>query len=612
MASPGASRPSGWIRDWSLAAASGYTGHMDLYDVEFRDAWKEGRRLTGDGLNWWKPSPLGSWSDEGGAYWFDGLVRLAWQLDDSKLKDLASCRMSPLLDGMQPNGVLFKWWLDRRDDEARRWVSEGPATWQMWAAGVSERPVAVWFAVTGDVRARRALEFAFDDPRLFAGASPLKAPIVGAVLEAAWLTDSELLMASADAVAKKLMPCFQIPPSPGLDSSLNMRRPEMDHMRVRPMRHGVSTSEALLSVIRAYSHTGRAELLSSVRAWLAFLDRHAMQPYGVTVSDEEWGWTGANRGSETCNVAAEAWTRTEMLMLTGEGSWGDQIERAFFNAAPACVSRDFRRHVYFQTANRTRADDFSETSVSQTFSKMKQVPTRFDEKHYPLCCTASLNRLVPNYVQAMWMKTEDGGIAATLYGPSSFRMELPVGTVVVREDTSYPFEDTITLIFESAPDDAFPLRLRVPGWCGSPSFSVNGKPVECGQDAGFMVMRRVWRKGDVVRMRFPMTPTMAETRDWNHGGELRRSISLGPLLMVQGHAELDENTPVGTVCEAELGRDALDVAKTVRRPMPEKWNWPYEAPVRIVVKSADGRPIELIPYGCAKLRTSMFAGPANE
>ena len=29
---PGAVRPEGWLRDWALAAAKGYTGHMDEVD----------------------------------------------------------------------------------------------------------------------------------------------------------------------------------------------------------------------------------------------------------------------------------------------------------------------------------------------------------------------------------------------------------------------------------------------------------------------------------------------------------------------------------------------------------------------------------------------------
>ncbi|NLP10073.1 hypothetical protein GX408_06720, partial [bacterium] len=36
---PGAVEPTGWLRDWCVAARDGYTAHMDQYDDEFKRAW---------------------------------------------------------------------------------------------------------------------------------------------------------------------------------------------------------------------------------------------------------------------------------------------------------------------------------------------------------------------------------------------------------------------------------------------------------------------------------------------------------------------------------------------------------------------------------------------
>ena len=77
-----------------------------------------------------------------------------------------------------------------------------------------------------------------------------------------------------------------------------------------------------------------------------------MQPHGVPVSDEWYGPTGAFRGSETCDVAGYVWSQASLLSVTGEGRMADRLERAFFNAGPATVSRDFKTHVYFQSPNR--------------------------------------------------------------------------------------------------------------------------------------------------------------------------------------------------------------------------------------------------------------------
>jgi hypothetical protein len=40
--------------------------------------------------------------------------------------------------------------------------------------------------------------------------------------------------------------------------------------------------------------------------------------------------------------------------------------------------------------------------------------------------------------------------------------------------------------------------------------------------------------------------------------------------------------------------------------MPTVWDWPLDAPVKLVAKDASGKPLALVPYGCTKLRVSMF------
>lgn len=82
----GAVKPKGWLKDWCETARDGYIGHLDEVDEHFRIAWTTNCIRRGKLLSWTN-AHKGSWSAEGGAYWFDGLVRLAWQLDDPALKD---------------------------------------------------------------------------------------------------------------------------------------------------------------------------------------------------------------------------------------------------------------------------------------------------------------------------------------------------------------------------------------------------------------------------------------------------------------------------------------------------------------------------------------------
>lgn len=165
-----------------------------------------------------------------------------------------------------------------------------------------------------------------------------------------------------------------------------------------------------------------------------------MQPYGVPVSDEWHGPTGAFRGSETCDVANYVWSQVGLLSITGEGRMADRLERAFFNAGPTTVTRDFKAHVYFQSPNR-----FANLSPDFPHGPMASGGA-YQPKHSPLCCTAALNRIVPWYVTHLWMASQEGGLAAMSYSPCQVTALVGEGVpIVIRCQTDYPFDDSIEI-----------------------------------------------------------------------------------------------------------------------------------------------------------------------
>ena len=89
----GAVKPDGWLRDQLLRQASGMTGHLDEIVPNImgdRNGW-----LGGDGDKW-----------ERGPYWIDGLVPLAYILDDQSLKDKAQRWIEWTLASQQEDGFF--------------------------------------------------------------------------------------------------------------------------------------------------------------------------------------------------------------------------------------------------------------------------------------------------------------------------------------------------------------------------------------------------------------------------------------------------------------------------------------------------------------------------
>ena len=97
----GAIRPTGWLRAQLQIQANGLGGHLDETwpDVGPNSGW-----LGGTGESW-----------ERGPYFLDGLVPLAYQLDDAHLKAKAQKFIDWTLNNQQPNGMIGPasnddWW----------------------------------------------------------------------------------------------------------------------------------------------------------------------------------------------------------------------------------------------------------------------------------------------------------------------------------------------------------------------------------------------------------------------------------------------------------------------------------------------------------------------
>ncbi|MCX5671616.1 MAG: glycoside hydrolase family 127 protein, partial [Planctomycetota bacterium] len=552
----------------------------------------------------------------------------------------AKKRLYAVADSMNTRGLLFLWWLDRENPGDRKAVNDALGGWPLWTCGLLGRAMTGFYAGSGDKHVLEAMENAYSaDPNCLRSITGSISNPWPAYDTYCW-TGSRGIASALDAVFKQndvgLVP--------------NLKRyseaPDLKPGTTVDNAHVVEFLESTTPWAVGYLWTGDKRYLDAAVGWHDLLERVAMQPYGVPVSDEWYGPTGAFRGSETCDVAGYVWSQISLLLVSGEGRMADRAERAFFNAGPATVSRDFKTHVYFQSPNRfaNLSPDFPHGPRAEGGA--------YERKHAPLCCTAALNRIVPWYVTHMWMATYDNGLAATCYGPCKVTaMVADRVPIVITCKTSYPFNETIEISVQPAREAAFPLEFRIPGWCTAPVLDVNGSAVAIKRDPkGFVRVQRTWKPGDTARLHLPMTASLRTGRDaattgpWDGShratpvtipdkdstrGVPYASVSYGPLLFALPIADTaNANTPDPSA----RWKFALDVQdpnlEVERTAMPARWDWPLAAPLKLHVNAveiawdpdskaprlpllpaAKGKPPErvtLIPYGCTKFRISMF------
>jgi uncharacterized protein len=614
----GAIEPAGWLRDWALAARHGISGHLDEWSPVYRDAWKgPSQGAPGDGTGW----PL-----EQSSYWLDGALRLGYILHDDALIKKVTDRLRLVVDGVNSGGNSFIYWR-----------KEPPQGFNSWACSQMGRALVAWYEASGDRRILDALvrtyshypvpreQIPFDDVSGLCN--------IDAMLETYAFSGDRRVLDQVLAAVK----------SPGVAATF---RAWADG-RYDP-GHAVCAYEKLRLPILLYPWTSEpAYRQASLRA-LQWVGENNMLPYGVASGMENLAGIGAFRLTETCDVAADIWSSAWMYRIGGERSLGDDIERAFFNAAPAPIARDFQTMCYYQSPNRIESTSLPE--------EQPKAPGRgclkFSRLGYPhvLCCVGACNRIIPSYIVHMWMTTEDKGLSATLYGPCTVSAQVGDNVPVkLTCKTEYPFEKTILVTVDPQQPATFPLYFRIPAWCDGWKIAVNKhKPKLTRDQKGFVRIQRKWRKGDTVRLIFPMTVRCTQGYETEFPSTYRQyfdykpdemfkkrrlpyeSISYGPLLFA---LPIEDKDPNARVADARW-RYVLDVgpsqvavkAEVERRTMPAKWNWPLNAPlaIKLPAKRFDWQPsdtqalpatpvgggtaetIRLIPYGCTKFRISMF------
>jgi hypothetical protein len=286
--------------------------------------------------------------------------------------------------------------------------------------------------------------------------------------------------------------------------------------------HGVSYCEVGKLGAVLYAVTGKQKYLDVSAAAYRTLERYSMLVDGVPSSAEFMhGKTGLD-SHETCVVTDFTWGLGYLMNAQGEAAYADQLEKAIFNALPGCVGEDFKTLQYFSSPNQVIADAHSNHNLfCQGTGLMSFRPNPGTE-----CCPGNVNRAMPDFVGRMWERDRDGGVVASVYGPSSFTFKIDNIPITITEETDYPFSEQILFRF-SLPEGKsaeFDFVYRIPGWCESAGVNVNGEP-ETGLFARtFRTLRRVFQDGDRVELTLPMAIRISR---WPENGV---AVERGPLV----------------------------------------------------------------------------------
>jgi len=407
--------------------------------------------------------------------------------------------------------------------------------------------------------------------------------------------------------------------------------------------HNVNIAQGFREPAEFYLQAGDDKYLQAAeRNYRKVMDTYGQFPGGGFVGDENIRseYTDPRGGLETCGWVEFMHSFELLTRISGIPIWADRCEEIDFNSFPAAMTPDLKGLHYITSANQVQLDKNNKSPGIQNGGTMFS----YSPSAAYRCCQHNVSHGWPYYAEELWLATADGGLCASLYAASDVSAKVGDGsTVKISEETDYPFGETIALTISTAKPVRFPLYLRIPQWCSTPSIKVNGKPLGFqGEPLSYAVIHREWKDGDTVSLTLPM---QVSVRRWAKNGN-SASVEYGPLAFSLKIGEQwspynDTNWPSWEVFPTTdwnygLVLDESNPAKSfslTRKsgPLAAQPFTPETAPLELTAKARkipawqqdstalvgklqvspirSDEPVEtvtLIPMGCARLRISAF------
>lgn len=498
----GSIEPRGWLRSQLQIQADGLTGHIDEF---WPDLGPDSGWLGGDGEGW-----------ERGPYYLDGLVPLAYLLQDDGLIRKAQSWIDWTLENQRADGFIGP----DPDSEKRAHYEDWHGT-DWWPRMVMLKVLAQFHEATDDPRVLPVLRKYLLYHLKLAEESPLRewASMRWAeeALVIAWLYNR-----TGDKQLLRLAPILKSQAFDWQEHFADFQFPEKVRRDQADLStHVVNNAMAMKTGAVWWQFSGEPTAHDYINAVLAALDAFHWQASGVHSGDEHYAGKDPSQGTELCAVVEGMYSYEQLLAILGQPRFGDRLERVAFNALPATFKPDMWAHQYDQQVNQVEA------SVNEQRNWTTNGP---DSNIFGLepnfgCCTANMHQGWPKFASHLWMATRDGGLAAVAYAPSRVRAVVAGNTEVsITSETAYPFADRIRMQVDPSVSASFPLKLRIPKWARNAAVTVNGQPAGSPPAESFHTVERRWKRGDLVELVLPMQ--VEAERHWRDAVALKR----GPLV----------------------------------------------------------------------------------
>lgn len=628
----GTVKPSGWLKSQLEDQAAGLTGNLDDFWPDLvNSAWR-----GGNGEAW-----------ERGPYYLDGLVPLAYLLNDEHLISKVKTWIEPIISSSSDTG-----WYGPVKNKDR------------WPLSVSNKVLMQYYEATGDKKALDVLLKYFrylhdskpDWPdKDWRGVRAMENAVTGY-----WLfrqTGEKWILETIASIQKNSSDWTAYYEKFPWDSAASAdKKIPLNWGPDGLTAHVVNNAMAIKYPGLWYQQSKDERFKNAVFSGIQKYDLNHGQPGGRFSGDEHLAGKSPAQGSELCSVVEYMFSLEELYEIFGENSLADRLEYLTYNSLPGTTTPDMWSHQYDQQANQVLVSAAKRNwTTNGDYSNIYGLMPDF------ACCLANMHQGWPKFTECMWMATNDNGLALVSYAPSQVKAKVANNReVTISEETDYPFKGSVKLTINTDANVKFPLELRIPGWADSVRIRYKDKILKLKGISNYRIFEK-WKNGDQITIDLPMQ--IRNVKEFNKSVAVCRGPLFYSLRIDKDYksvkinydnfgykGSVDWEISPKSAWNYGLLIDSADISHglkvsenpVTRFPFSDKgdmiWSadsgryirWNQDAPVVITARgmkipewtikenSADVPPlspvkpesepeiISLVPYGCARLRITEF------
>lgn len=467
--------PLGWLKDQLKVQGEGLTGNvMELFrDLSLDSAW-----LLGNGECW-----------ERGPYYLDGLMPLAYLLNDENLKKKAMIWIDSILDSQNSEGFFgpkknLDWWprmviTKMLPDyfEVSKDVRVIPFLKKYYSymnKKIDERPFFSWASV-------RAIEELIGIRWLYTKTAEKELlELVEKIFKYRfdwtqefnnfrWAKASKTYYPSLRFNIKKVMfyaPDF-IRNFLGYKERSKEKTIKRENKRFNQFyhcTHGVNLAMALKYPVFEGFFKNQLYMNDVSKKGYNTIMAENGNSIDLFTCDEHLSGPEAFQGTELCTVVESMYSAEKLYEITGDRFWADLLEVWAYNALPATFTSDMCAHQYVQQTNQISA-----TVAKRTWYDSYNKANIYGLKPNYACCLSNMHQGFPKFVQNIAYK-KDNSIVLLAPLACDISTNLLKGRVGLSIESNYPFNQSATVkvtegVFDLIiPKPEFIKSIAVNGW----------------------------------------------------------------------------------------------------------------------------------------------------